>query len=149
MSRTESTYSERIGARISPELKARLQALVDDGYFESEADAVREALWQFAEQSDGEPRLPSTTHADGRDMQAFESRLEWLFSVLFILLAVIGSRILNAVGGGNIKPATLVDEAIQETIYNQALLRERLDTGHATAQQHQPEEIDAGVRSGQ
>jgi len=44
MNRIESGFSERVGARISPELKAYLRELVDADIFDSEADAVREAL---------------------------------------------------------------------------------------------------------
>jgi Arc/MetJ-type ribon-helix-helix transcriptional regulator len=143
MSRTESTFSQRIGARISPELKASLQTLVDDGLFESEADTVREALWQFVEQTNGQPRPKTVTSPPGRELQRFEEHTEWLFSVLLILLAMVGSRILQAVGAENIKPAALVDEAIQETIYNQALLHDRLQVGQAMAHQNQPESMDA------
>lgn len=137
MNRTESTFSERIGARISPELKGRLQGLVDNGYFESEADAVREALWQFAEQTDGTPRPPSPDPAaSGQDLKAFEQRVEWLFSVLFILISIVGSHAIKAMHGDSIKPATLMDEAIQETIYNRQLLDERLKAGQAVAEEN-------------
>ena len=148
MSRTESTLSERIGARVSPELKTSLQTLVDEGYFESEADTLREALWQYVEQLNDKPRPKAVPSAAGRELQGLERRTEWLFSVLFILLAIVGSRILQALGTENIKPATLMDEAIQETIYNQALLRERLHLGQTIAQQTQPEKIDPSIHSG-
>ena len=125
MARTESTFSERIGARISPELKAQLQALTESGQFESEADAVREALWAFVEQQPTTAAPPAPPIPD---------RLEWLMSVTVVLIALVGSRIMNALGQEKVKPAELVDEAIQETIYNHTILWQKLRAGQQTHQ---------------
>jgi Arc/MetJ-type ribon-helix-helix transcriptional regulator len=132
MNRTESTYSERVGARISPELKEGLRELVEAGVFESEADAVRAALWQYVEQNAGKaPPRPARAPA----AEADETNREWLMSALFVLVALVGSRILNALRREPITPAELADEALQETIYNHRLLHRKLAAARRIAQQ--------------
>ena len=74
-----------------------------------------------------------------------------LYSILFVSVLITYSCNENDTASKkseNIKPAELVDEAIQETIYNHALLRERLQVGQATAQKIQLEEIDSHAPSG-
>lgn len=130
MARTESTFSQRIGARISPELKGQLQALTESGQFDSEADIVREALWAYVEQVESglaPAQEPAPTPGDS-------SSPEWAMHVLLILTAMIGSRILNSLRPEQIKPAALMDEAIQETIFNQRILREKLAVARRLAQ---------------
>ena len=141
MARTESTLSERVGARISPELKESLRELVDAGVFDSEADAVREALWQYVEQSAGThpvergPEPAAAVQGDSGMQSADHAHLEWLTSALFMLIALVGSRILKALGQPAIAPAELADEAIQETIYNHHILRKKLASARQIAQQ--------------
>jgi Arc/MetJ-type ribon-helix-helix transcriptional regulator len=147
MARIESTYSERVGARISPELKESLRELVDAGVFDSEADAVREALWQYVEQSAGahpigrDPEPAAAVASDSVVQPADSSHLEWLTSALFVLIALVGSRILKALGQPPVVPAELADEAIQETIYNHHILRKKLASARQIAQQL---EVDEG-----
>ncbi|MBZ0292789.1 MAG: hypothetical protein K8L99_09540 [Anaerolineae bacterium] len=132
MARTEGTFSERIGARISPELKAHLQALTENGQFDSEADIVREALWMYVEQvapSAIQEAAPTTPQAQG------SGSMEWSMHVLLIMMAMLGSRILNTLRHEKIKPAELMDEAIQETIFNEKLLREKLMAAMKLAQE--------------
>ena len=141
MARTESTLSERVGARISPELKESLRELVNAGVFDSEADAVREALWQYVEQSAGThpiergPEPAAVVPGDSVVQPADHAHLEWLTSALFMLIALVGSRILKALGQPAIAPAELADEAIQETIYNHHILRRKLASARQIAQQ--------------
>ena len=140
MARTESTFSERVSARISPELKESLRELVSVGVFDSEADAVREALWQYVEQSAGShpiergPEPAGVVQSDSSTLPANASHLEWLTSALFVLIALVGSRILKALGQPAIAPAELADEAIQETIYNHHILRKKLASARQIAQ---------------
>ena len=141
MSRIESGFSERVGARISPELKNYLRVLVDSGEYDNEADAVREALWHYIEQreivSQSAP-TPEPTDMSHNDLE----RIEWLLNAVFIMLAIVGSRLLNALTNNKMAPAALADEAIQETIYNQSILRARLDKARHIA--HQSSADDKG-----
>jgi Arc/MetJ-type ribon-helix-helix transcriptional regulator len=142
MARTEGTFSERVGARISPELKESVRELVSAGVFDSEADAVREALWLYVEQSAGShpiersaPPQADSAPADAAAPPADSSHLEWLTSALFVLIALVGSRILKALGQPAVIPADLADEAIQETIYNHHILRKKLAAAREIAQE--------------
>ncbi len=140
MNRTESTFSERVGARISPELKMGLRELVDAGVFESEADAVREALWQYVEQCAGAPPASETQPAAVAATPQLEpaetdTDTSWFLSALFVLVALVGSHILNALRREQITPADLADEAIQETIYNRRILQKKLAAARQIAQQ--------------
>jgi hypothetical protein len=149
MSRAESTFSERVGARISPELKEQVRALVEDAHFDSEADLVREALWQYVKHctAAGYPPPPTIEQAITapppvanaadiaalrRDVEMGQDRVEWLLTVLLILVGSIGSKILGAVRGQPVRPAQLVDEAIQESVYNNEILWDRLRSGRRT-----------------
>jgi Arc/MetJ-type ribon-helix-helix transcriptional regulator len=139
VARTESTFSERVGARISPELKESLRELVSAGVFDSEADAVRAALWQYVEEAAG--AHPVERGAEAEPAPAVEAapladspHLEWLTSALFVLIALVGSRILKALGQPAV-PADLADEAIQETIYNHHILRRKLAAARQIAQE--------------
>lgn len=134
MSRTESTYSERVGARISPELKMGLRELVETGVFDSEADAVREALWQYVEQQAGQADTPSPGPGSAINQPARVSSAEWLMSALFMLVALVGSHILNALRTETVTPSQLADEAIQETIYNHQILQHKLDVARQVAE---------------
>lgn len=141
MTRTESTFSERVSARISPELKESLRELVAAGVFDSEADAMREALWLYVEQSAGAhpvergPEPVEPVEGESIVPPADQAHLEWLTSALFVLIALVGSRILKALGQPAIVPAELADEAIQETIYNHHILRRKLAAARHIAQQ--------------
>jgi Arc/MetJ-type ribon-helix-helix transcriptional regulator len=132
MSGDENTLSERVGARISPELKARVHEAIAKHGFDSEADVVRAALWLYVEQpesaatpvkADERPINPDHHEAPSND------RLEWALTVVVILVAIVGSKILNAVREEKIKPAELADEAIQEAVYNWKVLWKRLRAG--------------------
>jgi hypothetical protein len=132
MNRIESGYSERVGARISPELKAHLQDVVQDGRFDSEADLVREALWHYVEHGTSDPVTAAS--AKGADPVGFEDRAEWLLTVLLILIGMVSSRVLNTLRVEQVKPAELVDEAIQEAVYNRTILWTKLRAGRRAAQ---------------
>ncbi len=132
MSRLESGYSERVGARISPELKQHLQVLVREGIYESEADAVREALWQHVEQRE---IVPMPEPAPSMPTPPDNGQIEWLLSTLLVMIALVGSRVLNAVSNEKITPAALTDEAIQETIWNRPIIARRIKTARHLAQQ--------------
>lgn len=135
MNRTESTFSERVGARISPELKMSLRELVDAGVFESEADAVREALWQYVEQRAGpHPVVPAEPESESQP-EPPTTEAAWFMSALFVLVALVGSHILNALRREQITPAELADEAIQETIYNHRILHRKLAAARQIARQ--------------
>jgi hypothetical protein len=137
MSRDESGYSERVGARISPELKEHLRVLVDDGVYDSEADAVREALWQYVEQREiAPPPLPEPVVHETAD----NGQVEWLLSAVLVMLALVGSRLLNALTNSKTTPAALADEAIQETIYNHAILQKKLRAARHTSHDLSSEE---------
>jgi hypothetical protein len=104
--------------------------------FDSEADIVRAALWQYVGQNDGQPQQvqlqlgqvdlhddhKSSPDGDG----ASADRIEWILSVVLILIALVGSKTLNALREEKIKPAELADEAIQEAIYNRSILLQKL-----------------------
>lgn len=136
MSRTESSLSERVGARISPELKARLQEIVQQAGWNSEADLVREALWHYVEHRASTPaQAPTPAPAPTPpDSVAFEGRVEWLLTVLLILVGLVSSRVLNTLRVEQVKPAELVDEAIQEAVYNRTILWTKLRAGRRAAQ---------------
>lgn len=130
MGRTESSFSERVGARISPELKARLQEATQEAGWDSEADLVREALWHYVEHN---APAPAQT-LEPVDTADFEDRTEWLLTVLLILIGLVSSRILNTLRVEQVKPAELVDEAIQEAVYNRTILWTKLRAGRRAAQ---------------
>ena len=134
MARTESTFSERVGARISPELKDHLKALVESEQFDSEADAVREALWAYVEQGKSTPTTPPQPITSPSSPAMEQDRIQWLLTVVVIMLGIVSSKILNAVQSEKVKPAALVDEAIQESIYNHHILWEKLLVGQRMAQ---------------
>ncbi len=134
MSRTESSFSERVGARISPELKARLQEIVQQAGWDSEADLVREALWYYVEHRTPAP-VPAPAQAIAPpESPDFEGRVEWLLTVLLILIGLVSSRILNTLRVEQVKPAELVDDAIQEAVYNRTILWTKLRAGRRAAQ---------------
>lgn len=136
MSRTESSFSERVGARISPELKARLQETAQQAGWDSEADLVREALWHYVEH-----RVPTPAQAlTPPDSADFEGRVEWLLTVLLILIGLVSSRILNTLRVEQVKPAELVDEAIQEAVYNRTILWTKLRAGRRAAQRFEDQQ---------
>jgi hypothetical protein len=136
MTPNEGPLSERVGARISPELKQHVHDLIGQRGFDSEADIVRAALWQYVGQNDGQPQQvqlqlgqvdlhddhKSSPDGDG----ASADRIEWILSVVLILIALVGSKTLNALREEKIKPAELADEAIQEAIYNRSILLQKL-----------------------
>ena len=130
MSRTESGYSERVGARISPELKEHLRILVDNGVYDSEADAVRDALWFYVEQREiappPQPETQFTASPTAVPVTSDSGQIEWLLSALFVLVALVGSRVLNALTNTRTTPAALADEAIQETIYNLPIIQRKI-----------------------
>lgn len=132
MERPESGYSERVGARISPELKAAVQDIVQQAGWDSEADLVRAALWRYVEQ--GAPLPQETAPALPPGSPAFEDRAEWLLTVLLILVGLVASRVLNTLRVEQVKPAELVDEAIQEAVYNRTILWAKLRAGRRAAQ---------------
>ncbi len=143
MARTESTFSERVGARISPELKTHLKAMVEDNRFDSEADAVREALWAYVEQGKlfVSEETPPATSPTAPPVE--QDRIQWLLTVLVIMIGLVSSKILNAVQSEKVKPAALVDEAIQESIYNHHILWEKLLVGQRMAQHPLKDEEEA------
>lgn len=50
MSRPEGNFTKNVSARVSPELKERMQAFIEENDdFETEADFMREALWYYLE----------------------------------------------------------------------------------------------------
>lgn len=136
MERPESGYSERVGARISPELKAAVQDLVRQTGWDSEADLVRAALWRYVEQGAPLPQeaAPLPARAD------FEERAEWLLTVLLMLAGLVASRVLNTLRVEQVKPAELVDEAIQEAVYNRSILWARLRAGRRAAQRFEEQQ---------
>ncbi|MGQ9888177.1 MAG: ribbon-helix-helix protein, CopG family [Aggregatilineales bacterium] len=137
MSRTESSFSERVGARVSPELKARLQEIVQQAGWNSEADLVREALWHYVEHRAPAPPAPPPAPAQAAappESPDFEGRVEWLLTVLVILVGLVSSRVLNTLRVEQVKPAELVDEAIQEAVYNRTILWTKLRAGRRAAQ---------------
>lgn len=133
MDRPESGYSERVGARISPELKALIQTTVRQTGWNSEADLLRAALWHYVEQGAPAPpaAAPTPPPPDRADLA---DRVEWLLTVLLILIGLAASRILNTLRVEQVKPAELVDEAIQEAVYNRTILWSKLRAGRRAAQ---------------
>lgn len=141
MNREESGYSERVGARISPELKARLQDAMQEAGAGSEAEIVREALWRFVEQE--HPSLPApqpVSESTAPDAARFEDRIEWLLTVLLILVGLVASKILNTLRVEQVKPAELVDDAIQEAVFNRTILWTKLRAGRRAAQRFEDQQ---------
>lgn len=160
MARQEGTYSERVGARISPELKTHLRQLAEDTRFDSEADLVREALWVYVERCGSlpppsptpptieqvimadvsPPATPDDVHELRHDLHTTQDKMEWLLSVMLIMVGLIGSKVLNAVRTEQIKPAELVDEAIQESVYNHDILWRKLRAARRIVRQREEED---------
>lgn len=159
--REEGSFSERVGARISPELKARIQEAITQHGYDSEADVVRAALWLYVEQhveqqleqinqqNQSLARRPEVSVIHDTN-GAHHDRVEWALTVIAILVAMVGSKILNAVREEKIKPADLADEAIKETVYNWSIFWDKLRAGREAAlhlRHHDPEqEVSAGDR---
>lgn len=142
MTREESPFSERVGARISPELKAKVHEAIAKHGYDSEADVVREALWLYVEQnakvekqSNGLDPQPQdlTAIMQAVDASSHYDRIEWALTIVVILVSMVGSRILNALREEKVKPAELADEAIQEAVYNWSILWEKLRAGRQAA----------------
>lgn len=138
MTKEEGLFSERVGARISPELKARVQETIAQHGYDSEADVVRAALWLYVEQNAQVEDELNRINQQNEDLagthirtihdtdESHHDRVEWALTVVIILVSMVGSKILNAVREEKIKPADLADEAIQETVYNWSILWKKL-----------------------
>lgn len=106
MKKSES-YSERVGATVTPELKDRMRALVEQGAFSSEADLVREALAQYVENPGGSQPVASAS-TPGIE------RLAGLVSLMIYTNALVGSQILSLLTGKQIQPASLIVSAVAD-----------------------------------
>ncbi len=144
MPKEESPFSERVGARISPELKTRIQQAIDTHGYDSEADVVRAALWLYVEQNEQvenelnqinqqNEALADTPKPSAIPNEPRHDRIEWALTVIVILVSIVGSKILNAVREEKVKPADLADEAIQEAVYNWSILWKKLRIARLTS----------------
>src|SRR5262245_1931363 len=138
MTREEGQFSERVGARISPELKAKVHEAIAKHGYDSEADVVREALWLYVEQNGQAETQPNAVNPQSQDVSVMmhsadasphHDRIEWALTVVVILVSIVGSKILNSMRDEKVKPAELADEAIQEAVYNWSILWEKLRAG--------------------
>lgn len=96
--------TERVGASISPELKAFLREAVASGEFASEADVVREALARLRDQPGGQPAGPDSARGG--------ERLAGLVSLMIYTNALIGSQLLSVLTGKQVKPTSFIVSAI-------------------------------------
>jgi Arc/MetJ-type ribon-helix-helix transcriptional regulator len=144
MTKEEGLFSERVGARISPELKTRVQEAIAKQGFDSEADVVRAALWLYVEQNEQvenelnqinqqNEALANTPKPPTIPDEPRHDRIEWALTVIVILVSIVGSKILNAVREEKIKPSDLADEAIQEAVYNWSILWKKLRVARQTS----------------
>jgi Arc/MetJ-type ribon-helix-helix transcriptional regulator len=143
MSREEGPFNERVGARISPELKARVQEAITKNGYDSEADVVREALWLYVEQNEQVEKQLHQINQQNESLskavhdgdESHHDRIEWALTVVVILVALVGSKILNTIREEKVKPAELADEAIQETVYNWSIFWKKMRAGRWAALQ--------------
>jgi len=152
MTREEGTLSERVGARISPELKERVQEAIAKHGYDSEADVVRAALWMYVDQNEPAEQPSEAVHQQPKNLTDSDNerhhdekrstdRVEWALTVVVILIALVGSKILNTIRDEKIKPAELADEAIQETIYNWSIFWQKMRAGRQAVEylvHHEP-----------
>lgn len=138
-------FSKRIQANVPAELKDAVRALVEQGAYDSEAEAIRAALWQFVRQHAPASPAPTPSPAPAapaplpdelhRDLKRRLDLLAWLMTVALLLMATIASRILNALGRGGVEPMQLVEEALQASVQDQQTARRKLAAGwHAFRQ---------------
>lgn len=127
-------FSKRIQANVPAELKDQVRALVEQGAYDSEAEAVRAALWQFVGQgrtASPAPASPQEPLSDDlhNDLKRRLDLLAWLMTVALLLMATIASRILNALGRGSVEPMQLIDEALRASVQDQQTARRKLAAG--------------------
>lgn len=133
---SESALDKRVQASVPSELKERIRELVEHQLYDSEAEVIRAALWQFIE---GE--IPFETPADGfshvealnadlhRDLKERMDLLAWLMTVGLLLIATIASRILQALTREPVQPMSLLDQALNSSIHERELARRKLAAG--------------------
>ncbi|MBI5666834.1 MAG: hypothetical protein HZC41_02405 [Chloroflexi bacterium] len=132
---TDNNLDRRVQANVPVELKERVRDLVEHQLFESEAEVVRAALWQFF---DGENSfaLPQQPAAGGeaslelhRDLKERLDLLAWLHTVTLLLLAAIASRLLEAMTHQKVEPNQLIEQALRSSADERDSTRRQLAAG--------------------
>ena len=132
---TDNNLDKRVQASVPVELKERVREMVEHKVFESEAELVRAALWQFL---DGEDTYALTQPDDTveavsaelhNDLKERLDLLAWLNTVILLLLAGIASRLLEAITREKVTPMQLVEQALRSSIQEQDDARRKLAAG--------------------
>lgn len=131
----DNNLDKRVQASVPVELKERVREMVEHKVFESEAELVRAALWQFL---DGEDTYALTQPDDTveavsaelhNDLKERLDLLAWLNTVILLLLAGIASRLLEAITREKVTPMQLVEQALRSSIQEQDEARRKLAAG--------------------
>lgn len=134
----DHNYDKRVQASVPSELKERIREMVDNEVFESEAELVRAALWQFM---DGEAAYPLTKpesrYGGGEaaseelhnDLKERLDLLAWLNTVILLLLAEMSSRLLETFTREKVEPMRLVEQALRRSVEEQDEARRKLAAG--------------------
>lgn len=130
---SEGTLDKRVQASVPSELKDRIRELVDCEVYDSEAEIVRAALWDFV----GEP--PPSARSAAVEVEAstelhhdLKERLDllaWLLTVCLLLLAAVASRLLEAIAREKIEPMQLLDQALRRSVDERDSARRKLAAG--------------------
>lgn len=131
---SDNNLDRRVQASVPVELKERVRDLVEHQLFESEAEVVRAALWQFF---DGENQFALSQSASSddistelhRDLKERLDLLAWLHTVTLLLLAAIACRLLEAITHQKIEPSQLIEQALRSSADERDSTRRQLAAG--------------------
>ena len=155
----EAAFDARVQANIPSDLKVCVRELVKSNKYDSEAEIVREALWRFVHQ----PSIPAsprptitpepTPPPDGLTLGDFKSRMDliaWMLTLVLMLVATVGSKLMKAQTGENISPIKLLEQVTTATGQNREALRRQLAAGwhqfNGTGQIAQPASSTKGTK---
>ena len=133
----DNNYDKRVQASVPVELKERVREMVEHEVFESEAELVRAALWQFL---DGESPSAIVQPHSSQDVESvsvelhndLKERLDllaWLNTVLLLLLASIASRLFEAITREKVEPMQWIEQALRSSVQEQDDARRKLAAG--------------------
>lgn len=134
---TDNNYDKRVQASVPVELKERVREMVEHEVFESEAELVRAALWQFLDgesasalaQTDSIQDVETVSAELHNDLKERLDLLAWLNTVLLLLLAGIASRLYEAITREKVEPMQWIEQALRSSIQEQDDARRKLAAG--------------------
>lgn len=134
MAVSDSNLDKRVQASVPVELKERVRDLVAHDLFDSEAEVVRAALWQFFDGENTFDQQQSAITDDRsadlhRDLKERLDLLAWLQTVALLLLAAVASRLLHTITREEVEPMELIDQALRSSVNKRDSARRQLAAG--------------------